>query len=75
VRVSRQDRDRDSETLLDLDSQVFVVDAKGQYAGRESHGPVGKSRRDLDHKHCMETVRPYRFRDAATLLLREKGVV
>ena len=45
----------------------------------------GKSRGPLDHKHRMETVRPYRFKDAATLLvdfwtevdkvLIEKGVV
>lgn len=111
--------------LLDLDGQVFVIDAKGQYwvrfsvdrvarsAGRphglkysltlhgpdrqrlvgfdnvhsvrESRGPGRKSRGPLDHKHRMETVRPYRFKDAATLLadfwtevdklLKEKGVI
>src|ERR1051325_7067273 len=52
---------------------------------RESRGPGGKSRGPLDHKHRLETVRPYRFKDAATLiedfwaevdkLLREKGVI
>jgi len=52
---------------------------------RESQGPGGKSRGPVDHRHRMETVRPYRFKDAATLvedfwvevdkLLREKGVV
>ena len=52
---------------------------------RESHGPGGKSRGPLGHKHRMETVRPYRFKDAATLLedfwaevdklLKEKGVI
>jgi Family of unknown function (DUF6516) len=52
---------------------------------RESHGPGGKARGPLDHKHRMATVRSYRFKDAATLLedfwaevdklLREKGVV
>jgi hypothetical protein len=52
---------------------------------RESRGPGGKSRGPLDHKHRMETVRPYRFKDAATLVedfwaevdkvLREKGVI
>jgi hypothetical protein len=52
---------------------------------RESHGPGGKARGPLDHKHRMETVRSYRFEDAATLLedfwaevdklLREKGVI
>jgi hypothetical protein len=55
------------------------------HAVRESHGPGGKSRGTLDHRHRMETVRPYRFQDAATLvedfwaevdkLLREKGVI
>ena len=119
------DRDPGVDVLLDLDSQVFVVDAKGQYwvrfsvsrvpcsaerphglnysltlhgpgshrligfdnahSVRESHGPGGKSRGPLDHKHRMETVRPYRFKDAATLLvdfwtevdklLKEKGVI
>jgi hypothetical protein len=52
---------------------------------RQSHGPGGKSRGAVDHKHRMETVRPYRFKDAATLLedfwaevdklLKEKGVI
>jgi hypothetical protein len=119
------DRDPGAEVLLDLDGQVFVVDAKGQYwvrfsVGRvassaerphglnysltlhgpgahrlvgfdnahpirESRGPGGKSRGPLDHRHRMETVRPYRFKDAATLLvdfwtevdklLKEKGVI
>ena len=51
---------------------------------RESRGPGGGSRKSLDHVHRMATVRPYRFRDAATLLedfwkavdkfLKEKGV-
>ena len=52
---------------------------------RESLGPGGKSRGPSDHKHRLETVRPYRFKDATTLienfwaevdkLLREKGVI
>ena len=125
MRMRRRDRDTGPEALLDLDSQVFVVDTKGQYwvrfsvrrvpstpdrphglnysltlhgpdgnrlvgfdnahAVRESHGPGGKSRGPLDHRHRMETVRPYRFKDAATLLvdfwtevdklLKEKGVI
>ncbi|MGD0497805.1 MAG: DUF6516 family protein [Bryobacteraceae bacterium] len=122
--MKRQDRDPGAEVLLDLDGQVFVVDAKGQYwvrfsvsrvvssperlhglnysltlhgpcgdrlvgfdnahSVRESRGPGGKSRGSLDHKHRMDTVRPYRFKDAATLVedfwaevdkvLKEKGV-
>ena len=120
-----RDRDPGADVLLDLDGQVFVVDAKGQYwvrfsvnrvastperpnglnysltlhgpgghrligfdnahPVRESRGPGGKSRGPLDHRHRMETVRPYRFQDAATLLvhfwtevdklLKEKGVI
>jgi hypothetical protein len=52
---------------------------------RESRGPGGKSRGPLDHKHRLDTVRPYGFTGAATLiedfwaevdkLLREKGVI
>jgi hypothetical protein len=48
-------------------------------------GPGGKSRPALDHRHRLETVRPYAYKDAATLLydfwaavdelLREKGVI
>jgi hypothetical protein len=120
-----RDRGPGAEVLLDLDGQVFVVDAKEQYwvrfsvsrvactperphglnysltlhgpdgsrligfdnahRVRESHGPGGKSRGPVDHKHRMEAVRPYRFQDAATLLedfwaevdrfLKEKGVI
>jgi hypothetical protein len=120
-----RDRDPGADVLLDLDGQIFVVDAKGQYwvrfsvgrvacsaerphglnysltlhgpggqrlvgfdnahSVRESRGPGGKSRGPLDHKHRIETVRPYRFKDAATLLadfwtevdklLKEKGVI
>ncbi len=121
----RRDRVTGAEVLLDLDRQVFVVDAKGRYwvrffvnrvastperphglkysltlhgpgdgrligfdnahPVRQSRGPGGKARGPLDHKHRMETVRPYRFKDAATLLedfwaevdklLRERGVI
>jgi Family of unknown function (DUF6516) len=125
VGMKGQDRDPGADVLLDLDSQVFVVDTKGQYwvrfsvsrvastpdrphglnysltlhgpgghrlvgfdnahSVRESRGPGGKSRGPADHRHRMETVRPYRFKDAATLLedfwaevdklLKEKGVI
>ena len=52
---------------------------------RQSHGPGGRGQGPLVQKHRMERVRPYRFKDAATLLedfwtdvdkfLREKGVI
>jgi hypothetical protein len=120
-----RDRDPGAEALLDLDGQLFVVDAKGGYwvrfsidrvpptperphglnysltlhgpdgnrligfdnahPVRESRGPGGKRRGPFDHKHRLETVRSYRFKDAATLvedfwadvdkILREKGVM
>jgi hypothetical protein len=125
VRMRWRDRDPTAEVLLDLDGQVFVVNAKARYwvrfsvsrvdstperphglkysmtlhgpdgsrligfdnahPVRESSRPGGKGRGPLDHKHRMETVRSYRFKDAATLLedfwaevdklLREKGAI
>jgi hypothetical protein len=52
---------------------------------RTSAGPGGKSRRQHDHRHRLRTIRPYDYRDAATLLadfwadvdavLRERGVI
>jgi hypothetical protein len=52
---------------------------------RQSAGPGGKARGACDHKHHLETVRPYRFKNAATLLedfwaeaetvLKERGVL
>lgn len=62
-----------------------LVGFDNAHAVRESQGPGGKGRGLRDHKHRMETVRPYRFKDATTLLedfwaevdgvLREKGVI
>jgi predicted transcriptional regulator len=64
---------------------IRLVGFDNAHAVRESHGRGGKRRGSLDHRHRMETVRPYRFKDAATLLedfwaevdklLREKGVI
>ena len=34
---------------------------------RQSQGPGGKAAGAADHKHRMDTVRVYRFKDAATL--------
>jgi len=52
---------------------------------RESEGPGGRMRRAQDHRHRMKTVRPYEYKDAATLVadfwaevdavLRERGVM
>jgi len=51
---------------------------------RERSGPSGGRRKEQDHKHRLKTVRPYDYRDAATLLedfwsevepvLNERGV-
>jgi hypothetical protein len=118
-------RDPGADVLLDLDGQVLVVDAKGEYWVRFSvcraastterphglrysltlHGPDGgrlvgfdnahsvlasqspggKGRGGYDHKHRFQTVRPYQFKDPASLLedfwaevdsvLKQKGVV
>ncbi len=118
-------RDRSREALLDLDGQVFVVDAKGEYwvrfvvhrvvpsptrphgldyslslygpddrrllgfdnahAVRKSRGPAGAAQGPHDHRHRLDTVRPYQFKDAVSLiadfwtevdrLLKEKGVL
>ncbi len=52
---------------------------------RQSRGPGGKSRSANDHKHRMNTVHPYPFKDAVTLIedfwtavdgiLKQKGVL
>jgi hypothetical protein len=35
---------------------------------RQSAGPGGKGKTAFDHKHRIRTIRPYEYRDAATLL-------
>ena len=52
---------------------------------RSNAGPGGKPGPTFDYRHRMKTVRPYEYKDAATLLadfwsavdaiLREKGIV
>lgn len=51
---------------------------------RRTAGPSGKTRGAQDHKHRLKTIRPYEYRDAATLIadfwreveavLDEKGI-
>jgi hypothetical protein len=90
-------RDPALDTLLDLDGQILVVDPAGGHltlhdargerlAGFDNAHPVGRQKRGepQDHRHRLKTVRPYDYRDAASLLedfwtmvdtvLREKGV-
>jgi hypothetical protein len=52
---------------------------------RGRSGPGGKRGSTFDHKHQLKTVRPYEYKDAASLLadfwsavdvvLREKGIM
>ena len=52
---------------------------------RERRGPGGWQRTERDHRHRLRTIRPYEYRDAATLLedfwkevdrvLRERGSI
>jgi hypothetical protein len=67
---------RDGERLAGFDNAHPV---------RRQAGPAGRSRPAQDRKHRLKTVRPYEYRDAATLLddfwaevvavCREMGVV
>lgn len=50
---------RDGERLVGFDNAHPI---------RERAGPGGRLRAMHDHKHRLKTVRPYEYRDAATLL-------
>lgn len=62
-----------------------LVGFDNAHAVRRQAGPGGKAGPTLDHRHRLQRVRPYAYRDAATLLadfwaavdavLREKGVI
>jgi hypothetical protein len=123
--MSLYGQDSGAATLLDLDGQILVLDAKGSYSVRfsvqcvepspqrphglnysitlhgpngqrvigfdnahsvrQSLGPAGRRPGPADHRHKMGEARPYRYKDAATLLadfwaevdtyLKEKGVL
>jgi hypothetical protein len=61
-----------------------LVGFDNAHATRTASGPGGKPSGAFDHKHRLKTVRPYEYRDAASLLadfwsdvdsvLRERGV-
>jgi hypothetical protein len=65
----------DGERLVGFDN-AHAIPTQG--------GPAGRRRRAQDHRHRLKTVRPYEYKDAATLLadfwsqvdavLKEKGV-
>jgi hypothetical protein len=62
-----------------------LVGFDNAHAVKGQAGPGGKAGPALNHRHRLKTVRPYTYRDAATLLadfwstvdavLREKGVI
>ena len=76
LRYSLSLHDEHNERLVGFDNAHPV---------RPSTGPGGKSRQRPDHKHRLRTIRPYDYKDAATLLadfwaevdavLKERGVI
>lgn len=50
---------KDNERLVGFDNAHPV---------RSSRRPGGKGQMALDHKHRLQTIRPYRYKDAAALL-------
>lgn len=73
-----------SLTLHDMHGER-LVGFDNAHPVKSQSGPAGKSSKVHDHKHRLKTVRPYDYKDAATLLadfwdqvdsvLREKGVL
>ena len=71
-----------SLTLHDANDER-LVGYDNAHPVRTGAGPAGKGRAVRDHKHRLETVRPYAYTDAATVLadfwadveavLRERG--
>ena len=70
---------------LHNDEGERLVGFDNAHSVRRSSGPAGRSRKAQDHKHRERTIRPYDYRDAATLLtdfwaevdavLKERGVI
>lgn len=50
---------KDNERLVGFDNA---------HAARNSAGPGGKRQEAFDHKHRLRTIRPYEYKDAASLL-------
>lgn len=75
---------RYSLTLHD-ESNARLVGFDNAHSLVRGSGPGGGARAGYDHRHRLATIRPYQYRDAATLLadfwaevdavLREKGVI
>ena len=68
-----------------LDEWVKLVGFDNAHPMQPIAGPGGKSRKGHDHKHRLRMIRPYDYKDAATLLtdfwtevdavLKERGVI
>lgn len=75
----------DSSLTLHGKNNERLVGFDNAHALRQTRSPGGKGRSTFDHKHRLRTIRPYGYRDAASLLddfwkevdsvLREKGVL
>lgn len=74
-----------SLTLHDAVTGERLVGFDNAHPVATQAGPAGRKRVEHDHKHRFSTVRPYEYRDAATLLadfweqvdavMKEKGVI
>ncbi len=49
-------------------NNVRLIGFDNAHAARHSNRPGGKGQVEFDHEHRLESIRPYRYRDAATLL-------
>jgi hypothetical protein len=92
VRFSVQSVERSPERPHGLNYSLTLHGPQGQrligfdnaHSIRRSRGPGGKHSGPADHRHRIDEARPYRYKDAATLLadfwaevdvyLKEKGV-
>jgi hypothetical protein len=73
-----------SLTLHDASGER-LIGFDNAHAMSSGSGPGRKTRREFDHRHRLRSIRPYEYRDAATLLgdfwaevdavLREKGAL
>jgi hypothetical protein len=85
VPVSAKPHGLDYSLTLHGPGGVRLVGFDNAHAVRARAGPGGRQAETRDHRHRRQTVRPYTYRDAATLLedfwsevdavLREKGVI
>ncbi len=76
VRFSVQSVESSTERPHGLNYSLTLHGPQGQrligfdnaHSIRQSRGPGGKHRGPVDHRHRLDETRPYRYKDAATLL-------